>query len=143
MSDLALKLIETIPRVRRMMVVRLRQRGVRRSVPQLQVLELVRERPHTVTELAELQAVTKATMSATLSRMADEGLVRRNHPPDDHRQVIVESTAKGRAVSEGARRKAEAILDDILAYLSSEEKDSLMGGVELLKSAVERAYGGS
>lgn len=141
MTGLALKLIETIPRARQMMVMRLRQHGVRRSVAQLQVLELVRGHPRTVSELAELQAVTKATMSATLSRMADEGLLRRSHAPDDHRQIIVGPTAKGRAVSEGARKEAEAILDEILACLSSEDRDALMRGVDLLNSAVERAHG--
>lgn len=139
MTDLALKLIETVPLVRRHLVVKLRQLGVRHSIPQLQVLALVGDHPRTVSELAELQGVTKATMSATLSRMADRGLVRRHKDRADQRQVIVAPTAKGRAVIQNASKRAEAILDELVASLSAEEKDTLTRGVELLMSAVERA----
>jgi DNA-binding MarR family transcriptional regulator len=139
MTDLARKLIETVPRVRQILVASLRRHGVRHSIPQLQILTLVADRPRTVTELAELQGVTKATISATLSRMAGQGLVRRNRALHDQRQVIVLPTANGRAVSEAAKKKAAAILDGIVACLSPEEKDVLMSGLELLMRAVERA----
>ncbi len=138
MTDLALKLIRTIPRVRQVLVMRLRQRGVRHSIPQLQVLALVEASPRTVSELAEVQGVTKATMSVTLARMANQGLVSRKHALDDQRQVIVGPTAKGRAASERAQDVAEAILDEMVARLSREEKELLTSGVELLMSAVER-----
>lgn len=137
MTILAHKLIEIVPRIRKYLVVRLRQNGVHHSISQLQILELTGERPRTVSELAALQGVSKATMSATLSRMTRQGLVSRQKPLDDQRVVFIEPTAAGRAVSEEAREKAEAILDEMIASLSREEKDTLLRGLILLTNAVE------
>ncbi len=137
MTDLALKLIETTSRLRQILPVQLRRGGVRNSLPQLEVLARLSERPRTVSELAELQGVTKATMSATVSRLAKLGLARRNHALEDHRQVIVEPTPKGRAVSEEVQKRLEAMLDEIVARLSGEEKAALMAGLESLASALD------
>lgn len=138
MTDLARKLLEIVPRIRTILVAQLRQQGVRHSIPQLQILERIGERPRTVSELAALQDVTKATMSATLTRMASQDLIGRERAPDDRRIVWITPTEQGRAVSKIARKQAEIILDEILAPLSAEEKDALKRGLAPLLSAVER-----
>jgi DNA-binding MarR family transcriptional regulator len=138
-SELALRLIETIPRVRQTLVVRLRRQGVRASIPQLQILDLLQERRLTVSQLAELQGVTKATMSVSLARMAGQGLIQRLRPPGDRRRVVIELTAKGRAVSRRARRKAERVLDEMIAGLSHREQAVLLKALAQLLTAAEGA----
>lgn len=139
MTDLALKLVAAVPLVRQTLIAKLRQGGLRYSLPQLQILALVRECPRTVSELAELQGVTKATMSATISRLAHQGLIDRRHAADDRRQVVVTLTPNGQAVRDEASRRSEALVDEMLACLTGEEKHVLMLGLELLTSAFQRA----
>ncbi len=141
MTALARKLLETTPRVRQALIVKLRRGGLRYTLPQLQILRLISECPHTVSELAELQGVTKATMSATISRLVSRGLISRNYSLDDRRQIVIEPTLKGRAVSDEATRNTEAIADDLLACLTNTEKDALMAGLDLLTSALDLGGG--
>lgn len=138
-TELALKLLETVPSIRKFLVAQLRQQGIEHSIPQLQILERISEHPRTVSELAELQNVTKPTMSATLSRMAKQDLIRRERALEDQRVVMILATEKGQAISQNARQKATAILDALVSNISPEDQDRLTDGLELLISAVEHS----
>ncbi len=138
-GSIAQMILETTPLVRRTITAKLRRDGISQPLPQLQVLALLAERPRNLSELAELQGVTLASMSNTVSRLADEGLVSRRQLPEDRRQVILGLTPQGKAAREAARTKAEAMVNDLLAFLSSEEQNTLMAGLDVLRCVFERA----
>lgn len=56
-----------------------------------------------MTELAGRILASKSGLTRVVDRMADEGLVRRERPPDDRRVVLVVLTADGREALRAAR----------------------------------------
>ncbi len=53
-------------------------------------------RPRTPAELAEATGVTRATMTGLIDTLERDGLVRREHAPDDRRMMLVHLTERGR-----------------------------------------------
>jgi DNA-binding MarR family transcriptional regulator len=88
-----------------------------------------------LTELAEAERVTAATMSRLVTGLEREGLVRRSPDVDDARAIRIESTAKARRILE--RGRANRL--DLLERLLSEATDREIEAVRVAAEVVERA----
>ena len=83
----------------------------------VRVLSLLDELgPSTVTALSVLDGCAQPTMSASVGRLADQGLVEKQPHPDDARSSVVDLTPAGRAELDAVRRTNAA---DVLARLGS------------------------
>jgi len=95
------------------------------------------EDPVMVTELAEYAGVTASTMSLTLKRLEEAGLVRRERDPDDRRVVNVCVTPLGASMRERARELDPQRVDALLASLRPEERRRAVEGLSLLADAAD------
>jgi len=91
--------------------------------------------PRSLTELAEAERVTAATMSKLVGALERDGLVRRYPDVNDARAIRLESTAKARRILE--RGRAQRL--DLLEQLLSEATDDEIEAVRVAAEAVERA----
>ncbi len=88
-----------------------------------------------LTELADAERVTPATMSKLVAGLERAGFVRRYPDVDDARAIRIESTAKARRILE--RGRANRL--DLLERLLSEATDEEIEAVSVAAEAVERA----
>lgn len=77
--------------------------------------------PQTLTELADAEQVTTATMSKLVAAMEREGLVRRYPDVNDARAIRLEATAKGRRILERGRKERLDLLESLLEQASERE----------------------
>ena len=88
-----------------------------------------------LTELAEAERVTTATMSKLVTALEREGLARRYPDVNDARAIRIESTAKARRILERGRASRLDLLEGLLAEATDDEIEAVRVGAE----AVERA----
>jgi len=91
-----------------------------------------------LTELAEAERVTAATMSRLVAGLEREGLVRRNPDVNDARAIRIESTAKARRILERGRASRLDLLERLLSEATAGEIEA----VRVAAEAVERALHG-
>lgn len=90
-----------------------------------------------LTELAQAEQVTAATMSRLVSALEREGFVRRWPDVNDARAIRIEATAKARRVLERGRARRLDLLEGLLADASAGEVEA----VRVAADVVERALG--
>jgi DNA-binding MarR family transcriptional regulator len=101
---------------------------------QFSVLALLdRKGPLTPRALAEYERVQPPSMTRTLSRLLDRGLVDRAGDPADRRQVIVRLTESGTLAVQETRRRRDAWLARRLADLEPKEREVLAQASEILR----------
>jgi len=98
------------------------ERGIGISGAQLFVLQQLAERPaHSVNELAMLTMTHQSSVSAVVTRLADQGLVKRKTAKEDARRTLIELTAKGRRLLAAAPVTPQARLIESLRQLPDEQ----------------------
>lgn len=91
--------------------------------------------PRTVGGLAAAEGVRSPTMTALVSGLEADGLVRRRPARDDARQVIVEATPRGRRILSQGRQRRVARLERMLAGVSAADIAVLARAAELMEAA--------
>ncbi|MDX8352640.1 MarR family transcriptional regulator [Cognatiyoonia sp. IB215182] len=92
----------------------------------------------TQSDLVTLVGIEQATMANTLARMERDGLILRRPDPDDGRSKRIFLTEVGRAKQTGAMAAANAANADIMAALTTGEREQMM---QLLRKAIEGKAG--
>jgi len=107
------------------------------SGPQLTLLEWVEESPGCrIQELADGLALTAPTVSVSVRRMQQAGLLSRQPDPTDGRSVQLFLTRRGRALLGRARAFRLGMMQRLLSGLAAEEQEQLL---LLLERAVDAA----
>jgi DNA-binding MarR family transcriptional regulator len=126
-------LLETVPRV--MHSIREEMRGIARgkfTVPQFRILNQLRKKPLTNSELAEWMGVTAPTMSRMLEPLEEKGFIIRTYNPNDRRSQSLSLSATGKREAEKIRRQALESFAARTERLSSEESHILAQGLKVL-----------
>jgi DNA-binding MarR family transcriptional regulator len=122
-------------------------RGMRRRIEQaveplgrrpreLAALQHLRERgPSPQQALGELLGIDPTNLVAVLNGLEDAGLIARRRDRTDRRRAIIELSPQGDQLLAELDRALHRIDDEMLAALSSSERETLNG---LLAQAVER-----
>ena len=106
------------------------------------LLGLVYKRPGIgVSELAELEMISKPTMSAHIKRLEADGWIERRPPPDDdRRRVGLAITPAAQEALEAVRRQRSDWLARRLEALSPQARGALQAAIEPLEQlASERS----
>jgi len=106
---------------------------------QLKILVLLQqEGPATVGYLASHLGVTLPSITATVDRLVNQGLVSRADDPSDRRRVINQLTPAGVALIERLQEGRRARLVTALQELSPEDLDTLSKALNMLEQAILR-----
>ncbi|HEY6761625.1 MAG TPA: MarR family transcriptional regulator [Baekduia sp.] len=96
------------------------------------VLNMLRERPHRITELAAAQSVAQPSMTVAVQRLEARGLVTRERATDDRRATNVVLTDAGRAKLAERRAQRARFLDERLAALTPAQRAALVAALPAL-----------
>ena len=88
--------------------------------------------------LAELMHLDPGTVSAALRRLEAKGLVRRTRPADDRRRVVVNLTARGRALAQPVRGTVEHAVAKLIESLSVNEHEATRRALTRLTMLMDR-----
>lgn len=94
---------------------------------------LSKQGPMTPRELADREHVQPPSMTRTVARLVEVGLVARSEHPTDGRQVVVTITAAGEQEVRETRRRRDAWLAQRLAALTPAERATLAQATEILR----------
>ncbi|MEA4944539.1 MAG: MarR family transcriptional regulator [Propionicimonas sp.] len=116
-----------------------RRAGMRHSLVAMRVLSnLQHEGDLRVGELAAREAVSQPTMTVTVNRLEQDGLVTRHPDPSDARASVVRLTASGLAELQSFRSRAAAVVRPVLADLDGADLATLTRAAELFELLSDR-----
>ncbi len=93
--------------------------------------------PMTIGDLAAAEKVQPPTMTRLVTKLEEDGWVRRRAHPTDGRVVVVEPTDAAARLVEASRSRRTAELERRLATLSAPERQRVADVVELLDRLAE------
>ena len=99
---------------------------------QFSVLNRLEQTPCTPGELAEIERVSAPSMTRTVARLVELGLVERTDDPSDRRQVILSLTPAATALLKEIRRKRDAWMSVRVGHLTPAEQDILQQAAVIL-----------
>lgn len=98
------------------------------------ILNMLAQRPHRITELAEAQAVAQPTMTVAIQRLEARGLVTRERDEADRRATNAAITDAGRALLAQRRATRAADLHQRLAALDADQRRALQAALPALSA---------
>jgi DNA-binding MarR family transcriptional regulator len=103
----------------------------------MDILDVIASRPRwRMSRLAHALYLDPSTVTRSVDRLAEYGLVTRVPAADDGRGVQVRATAAGRALAKTVGQRRRVVMGKILHDLSIEESQDLAQALERLVSAV-------
>lgn len=138
-QKLAAEFLEIFPLVMRLVAADFRQSRNAINPAYFRLLAILSMHPCTLGDLAEQQAVSKPTMSNTITTLEERGWVARKRESHDRRVVYAEITPQGQTVLNGVHRHMLERLAEILAPLSEEKREALLSGLKILREVFETA----
>lgn len=125
-------MVEMMPLLMRNLGAYIRCYGAGLAPAHVRLLGMLSGRPYSLTELADMQSVTPATMSNTVAVLAERGYIERVSLANDRRVMQVSLTQAGRAVLQGVYGAvAEHMARDLVDF-SDEELETLEAGLQVL-----------
>lgn len=108
------------------------------SLSQLSALSTVaKEGPMTPGALAIRERVRPPSMTRVIASLVDLGFVDRSAHPDDRRQVLVAISAAGTDLLEAERKASREWLQQRLAELTPEQRQTLLDAADLMLAIVD------
>ncbi|HEX6303167.1 MAG TPA: MarR family transcriptional regulator [Anaerolineales bacterium] len=138
-QKLAAEFLEIFPLVMRLVAADFRQSRDAINPAYFRLLAILSMHPCTLGDLAEQQAVSKPTMSNTITTLEERGWVARKRESHDRRVVYAEITRQGQTVLNGVHRHMLERLAEILEPLSEEKREALLSGLKILREVFETA----
>ncbi|HEY9557933.1 MAG TPA: MarR family transcriptional regulator [Acidimicrobiales bacterium] len=93
--------------------------------------------PCRMSDIAVVLRVDRSSATRAVDRLEAAGLVARRADPDDARGIVVAATQAGRALLGRVRDRATAMLAEVLATFSTEDRDRLAELMERLVGALD------
>lgn len=92
--------------------------------------------PRTMTELAQAERVTTATMSRLVTAMESEALVRREPHEADARAMRLHATPKARRILERGRARREQVLEELFAPLPPRDRKTVSCAAAIIEECL-------
>jgi DNA-binding MarR family transcriptional regulator len=121
----------------------MREHDIELSPHQRRLLSMIESRPRTLSEIADIQGVTRATATTLVTTLEARGWVARNHDVQDRRRVLVTVTDSGSAALSKAQEVVNEAMLRALDPLDDAQVARLLSGLEVvgeLNSHPERAH---
>lgn len=109
------------------------------TLSQYRVLVFLAQRNRPATDVAALLGVTPSTVTSVVDGLVGRGFVDRSSDPADRRRVVLSLTEKGEHAMLAGDEVVANDLDSLLRWLTGEEAERVLVGLELLNRAMEAA----
>ncbi len=93
---------------------------------------------HTLGQLADRERVTAPSMNRTVSLLEEAGYLTRTPDAVDRRRVTIDLTDDGRRVVDETVRRRDAFVEEALADLTPEERDTLARAALIMRKVADR-----
>ena len=103
------------------------------TLDQFHILRHIRRGRGSVSELAEIQQISRPAISQAVDILVEKGLVSRQTDADDRRYIRLELTPTGNDLLSSIFKQNRAWMMEKMAGLSPDEIDSIVHGLEVLK----------
>ena len=134
--QLADQVLRTIPLVTRKVAADLRKSAPDMKLAHIGLLTMIAQKPHTLSELADLHAASMPTMSKTITTIENLGWVARIRSNSDRRIVMIETTHAGRAALRRVHELAIAPIEEALDSLTIPQRQKLSAGLTILRETL-------
>jgi len=102
------------------------------------IVEIGRSGEISLNELAELLVLDKSTMSRTINKLVEDGLVIRELDPEDRRYVKIKLTDKGVEIFKSIEESMDRYYKAIFNSIPEEKKEQVLDSLKLLIEAVNK-----
>ena len=103
------------------------------TLDQFHILRHIRKGRGSVSELAEIQQISRPAISQAVDILVDKGLVSRTTDAEDRRYIRLELTPTGNDLLNTIFKQNRRWMMEKMAGLSPDEIDSIVHGLEILK----------
>jgi DNA-binding MarR family transcriptional regulator len=135
-------LLEALPLTMRILSAQMRETRHALSSAHLPVLAALDMKPRTQSELADMMSVSGATMSNTLTTLEERGWIHRERSREDRRLIHIDITEQGKRALHETIDEMTAHLARLFESLHPEERQRLIGGLQVLRDVFYAALGG-
>ena len=127
-------LMDTAPKIMQSIRVEMRRgRGADLSIPQFRTMRFIQRNPDSsLSNLADYLGLTLPSASKLVDGLVKQKLVTRQESTSDRRCLTLVLTQSGESIVDSARASAQANLEKILSFLSSDELKTIHQSMELL-----------
>jgi len=102
------------------------------------IVEIGRSGEVSLSELAELLALDKSTMSRTINNLVEDGLVIRELHPEDRRYVKIKLTDKGIKIFKNIEESMDRYYKAIFNSIPEDKREQVLDSLKLLIEAVNK-----
>ena len=103
------------------------------TLDQFHILRNIRKGRGSVSELADLQQISRPAISQAVDILVEKGLISRRTNADDRRYIRLELTPSGNDLLNTIFRQNRTWMMEKMAAVSPDEIDSIVQGLEILK----------
>jgi DNA-binding MarR family transcriptional regulator len=103
------------------------------TLDQFHILRHIRRGRGSVSELAEIQQISRPGISQAVDILVDKGLVSRTTNADDRRHIRLDLTPTGNELLSTIFKQNRSWMMEKMASLTPDEIDSIVHGLEILK----------
>ncbi|HUI07277.1 MAG TPA: MarR family transcriptional regulator [Verrucomicrobiae bacterium] len=137
----AAEILEAVPAIIRFIRAEMRShRGADLSVPQFRTLALLsRSQAASLSAVAEFLGLSLPATSRLVDGLVKDGLVTRQIPAGNRRQVALSASARGRATWEAARQATQERLAEVIAPLTATERARVQEAMRILRDKFQPA----
>jgi DNA-binding MarR family transcriptional regulator len=129
----AREIVELIPMIMRNVAADLRCEGIGMAPAHFRLLGMLAHHPCNLSELAELQEVTMATMSNSVTTLVERGWVQRIPVPHDRRMIKLELTPAGNQILVKSYQHLVHRFDQLISQLTEDELAQIQDGMVILQ----------
>jgi len=135
----ARKIVELIPLLMQNVAADLRCEGLSMAPAHFRLLGMLAHHPCNLSELAEKQEVTMATMSNSVNTLVERGWVQRIAVPHDRRMIMLELTPAGWEMLVKSHQHLVQRVDHLISQLTEEELEQIQDGMAILQRVFDNS----
>lgn len=136
-ENVSYQIVEIFPLILRFLHSEMRASAGGMGPSHFQLLGMLARRSCNLSEIAERQSVTMATISNSVNILVDRGWIQRIPVSHDRRMVRVVLTPTGKEVLDENQQRLENQVKKRLSELSTEDLDKLIYGLQILKRVLD------
>jgi len=136
-ENVSYQIVEIIPLILRFLHTEMRASAGGMGPSHFQLLGMLARQPCNLSEIAERQSVTAATISNSVNILVERGWIQRIPVSHDRRMVRVDLTPAGKEVLLKSHQGLEKRVNQRVSELPAEDLDKLMVGLQILRRVLD------